>query len=345
MNDLDVLKNSEIFSVLSNDDEKLLDSKKPSPIFNYSYDSCNEFLNKIHLNCEIYKIAVDDCATNLINDVFDNNVDDDTLVVISEMEHPSVSTNAYCSKNLLILSKKDINEFNIEKILDEYKRLNLKKIFLCIIGTNADFGEVISNSFFMRLKNSLRTIPHKMMIDDCQSLGIISRNYDIFDYIIGTAHSIIKKFDMGILIYKQDERRYGKDAYNWMEEYVTKLNCFIPKLKYYSFEFNTKMKDIFSALLATGKVILYDSAPHIFALKIIDTLKIDEKDIKKLSSYNIFVSIPLDKKSFNIRFRISEILIYPDDFYEGLEYLYSILTKEYPYLCFEDYERIECDRY
>jgi len=41
------------------------------------------------------------------------------------------------------------------------------------------------------------------VLDDVQEMFIINRDYSQFDYIVGTIHAIIPRYDTGILIYKK----------------------------------------------------------------------------------------------------------------------------------------------
>jgi hypothetical protein len=86
----------------------------------------NEFFNRMpfcncnHLNKDLsFEIS----ATTFINKLFETYVDDDTLVISSDSEHPNVRKNIDKCKNVIILNHyTDIRGYQIDKIIGESKR-------------------------------------------------------------------------------------------------------------------------------------------------------------------------------------------------------------------------------
>lgn len=338
MNDLILNNNST--QLFTPDEYELLNTRKSPAIPNYSYDSCKTALKIISLNDE-YKVYVDDNETTLIKQVFSKNVDDDTLVVISYKEHPSVDMCAYCCKNLLVLNENDIDTLNVDKIINTYNKLKLKKIFVAIIGTSFCYGCWTPDTLFIKIREKTKDIPCRIMVDDAQSLFAINRCYRLFDYILSTGHVLIKNFDMGILITNHIEEDYGKDAYNWMEEYLQRLDIMIPKLKMYNFEFNTRMKDLFSLVLSTGKVSVIQTVPHVFCLKVNGKCDFTEEEIEILKDkYYILVFDQNKPEDFTIRIRVADVL-QSSKFRDGIIYLMSLLCRKYPELSYYDNKRLE----
>lgn len=338
MNDL--ILNNNLTQIFSSDEYELLNTNKSPAIPNYSYESCKTALKIISLNDE-YKVFVDDNETELIKQVFSKNADDDTLVVISYKEHPSVDMCAYCCKNLLVLDENDIDTLNVDKIIKTYNELKLKKIFVAIIGTSFCYGCWIPDTFFIKIREKTKDIPCRIMIDDAQSLFAIKRCYKIFDYILSTGHVLIKNFDMGILITNHTEEDYGKDAYNWMEEYLQRLDIVIPKLKMYNFEFNTRMKDLFSIILSTGKVTVMQTVPHVFCLKVNEKCNFTEEEIELLDKkYHMYVFDQNISEGFTIRIRVADVL-QSNNFKDGVIYLMNLLYKKYPELNYNDTLELE----
>lgn len=303
---------------------RIIKTPKSLPIKNYSKQACNDLLNISGLDNE-YRVYVADSATYLIKEVFKNNCDDDTLVVISYKEHTAVKTEAYKSKNLLVLTKEDIQEFNTTKIIETFNKSNLSKIFIALIGTGFTDGTWIPDTYFIKLKSDLSGVPHKIMIDDCQSMFLINHNYKLFDYVITTCHALVKEFDMGVLFTRTDES-YGIDAYNWVGEYLNRLGLLIPKLKDNTLYYKTRMKDIFQFLLSKNLIEIIDSVPHIFAIKVHKKCDFTSEEIKKLDSLHIQIFDNFHENDFIIRFRLADSM-QDTNFKESILYCYDLLTR------------------
>jgi hypothetical protein len=98
-------------------------------------------------------------------------------------------------------------------------------------------------------------------------LFLVPRDYTIFDYVISTAHALIRRWDMGLL-WSKTEETFGGKYYNWLDGYIyllSKMQDLQVKLSYFSFV----MKEEFLEFLSYPYIeLIPDSVPHIFSLKI-----------------------------------------------------------------------------
>lgn len=153
-----------------------------------------------------YLVRMSSCATNLIDELFAKYVDDDTLVVSTDLEHPNVRENLKKVPHLLTLKVNDCtfqNQEAIAQVLNE--AINHKRVFLYFIGmTNQGLSET-SMMFHAKLKTLLTKtgIEHVYVYDDVQGMFYLPRDYSIFDFVIGTAHAAVHKFELGFILYRQ----------------------------------------------------------------------------------------------------------------------------------------------
>lgn len=200
-----------------------------SKLNNNEYDTIYSRLNKNHI-ADNHVMSFDACATNIINNLFNMYVDDDTLVVTTDSEHHSVINNTNkCKHHQYIIKNFMINN----DVLANIKKY--KKVFVYIIGTFCGSGLVIPDAYLMKIKQSLvkNGVEHIFVLDAVQEMFMIPRDYSIFDYVIGTAHAIIPNLNFGILLSKKD---YDKKLYpnsNLLSTYVRCLEI-LPDITYFS---------------------------------------------------------------------------------------------------------------
>jgi len=182
-----------------------------------------------NLNIENSTIRFDESATNLINALFSEYVDKDTLVVSSILEHPSVNMNLDKIDNKILLDEYDVKTLNIKNIQKEI--LKYKKVFVYIIGTHVKDGYTTAQDLYLEIRKfcNNHNIKSTIVIDSVQEMFLIPRDYSIFDYVIGTAHAIIRNFDMGILIINNKNKEFGKPIYNWANTYLKMLELITAK--------------------------------------------------------------------------------------------------------------------
>ena len=141
-------------------------------------------------------ISFDTCATNIIDELFKKHVTDETLVITSGSEHPSVVNNLNKCKNVKVV----VNSTGLESLNFDFTKY--KNIFCYFIGLSVGDNHYMPNKIVESLQQLIKSLnmPSVFILDDVQEMFLLPRDYSIYDYVIGTAHALIPKFNTGILI-------------------------------------------------------------------------------------------------------------------------------------------------
>ena len=248
-----------------------------------------DFFNRLFMPYTLQdkQLSFEISATTFINYLFDTYVDDETLVISTDSEHPNVKKRLNTSKNTYILNlANDILTYSINKIISEAKKY--KKVFVYIIGTKNSTGEITPQEFFIQLKEAFdkNDIKYKLVIDDVQGMFLVPRDYSIFDYVIGTAHALCTGYDMGILISNQFE--FGKKAYNWGKFYLEHLDIMLKRRNKINMFKNVAI-NYYNKYINKENVLANPlSVPYIFYLKY-NNLKITEETSNRLHRLNLLI--------------------------------------------------------
>ena len=193
-------------------------------------DTQNLGLYKTH-SLDVHSIG----ATNLITQLFDYYVNDETLVVCSTYEHPALKGNLYKAKHTLQLSDDDLFRILdgdlsiVERIIDEAKKH--KFVFLYVIGMQNCLMKATPTEFYRQIKDRLtkENIPNIVCIDSVQEMFFYNRDYRIFDYVIGTGHASVKDHDIGFMMHKKELHSFNeegnvKDLYYFLKQLDVMIN-------------------------------------------------------------------------------------------------------------------------
>ena len=227
-------------------------------------DIINRFFSSLPFcNLKDYKLGFDTCATNIIDNLFKDYVDDDTLVITSGSEHKSVVANLEKCKHILKICGNG-QMFPVGNISEKLN--GFKKVFVYIIGTSNGDLQVTPNRLYRDLKTILinKDIEHKIVIDACQELFLTIRDYSLFDFIIGTAHAVINHYNMGIIISKNEQR--GIKAVNWGNEFLKGIDILV-KRKAQLYSFGNLMMSYYDRILYNDRFIIMRNTPYIFAFE------------------------------------------------------------------------------
>lgn len=264
-----------------------------------------------------YTLSFSNRATNFINELFDKYVDDNTLIIISDCEHNNVKTKAKQFSNLLEIKNLNI-DFNYVK--------TFKKVFVYFIGTQISSGIITPQSFFIDLKQFLikNKIEHKLVLDAVQEMFLLPRDYSLFDYIIGTAHSLIVNFDLGILLSKENSK-LGRNIGNKGEKLVELLKIFTSR-KYKLQSLRYLLRDHYYKYIKLGICQeIPNSIYNIFSLRI--NKKIFTQEMREaLSKYYIKLE-GIDNDIQFIRFRAQHYITNPEALILGLKTLDNLLEE------------------
>lgn len=162
-------------------------------------------------NIDSFYVEINKNATSIIDQLFNNYVQDNTFV-ISVLEHGSIINNVNKTKNHIVLTYDIIKAFDIDKLITAYNNSGCANLF--IYGAGIIESNIIPQSFYLSLKNRLveEGIPHFFVLDDVQGMFVVPRDYQIFDCITFTCHSLIPHYNSGIVLSKKKENLGYCDA-------------------------------------------------------------------------------------------------------------------------------------
>lgn len=275
-----------------------------------------------------YTLNTASSCTELIQNLFKKHVDNDTFVVSSNYEHDSTKRCLEKVQNKLILHySEDIIKLNVDKIINEFRKSNSKKIFAYFIGTGLSTGEILPQTFFIKLKKALidNQIEHTFVLDDVHGMFITPRDYSLFDYILYTCHSWIKDYEMGMMWSKTDCG--GIQDFDKTKDYLNKLYIVISKFDKIR-QFKLVLSQFFAEELANKATFnLFDNTTqHIFTLET-HGLAFTQEDYNTLNRYLIKISEYNSIDNF-IRIRFQELISFDPEFaLEGLHMVKKILKK------------------
>ena len=262
-----------------------------------------------------YTLSFNDRATTFINELFDLYVDNNTLIIMSDCEHNNVKEKAKQFKNIL-----EVKDFKLNyEVIKQYKR-----VFVYFIGTQISSGIITPQSFFIELKDFLdqNQIKYTFILDAVQEMFLLPRDYSLFDYIIGTAHSLIVNFDLGILLSKENSklgRNYNK------EKYLVDLLEIFTSRKYKMQILKYLLKEHYYKYIQTTFEEIPNGIYNIFSLRINKKIFTQEmRDI--LSKYYIKLEGINNDVQF-IRFRSQHYITNPEALIPGIETLDNLLEE------------------
>lgn len=321
---------------------QILKAHRPEVIKNYNIDLEKSMIDRFskllpygHINYGTHEISFFEHATDIINCLFSQKVDDNTLVIVSNNEHENVIKNYIQCKNVYVLDfDTEIIPCKLDNLYAECSKY--KKVFVYIIGTQVSNGIITPQLFFETLKSwlVLNQKEHIMIIDDVHGLFIVPRDYTIFDYIIYTCHALITQFDMGILIAKRSSELVGYRYLNWGIAYLDAIEIIFNHLiKFYNFK--NIMCQYFEEEIAEKKLTLNpNTVPHIFAPEI-HRLKLNKNDFDEifyeLKKYDMRIEGGFDENGkcnsrLYLRIREGQYFTHPERLIPGLEIAKSIFN-------------------
>ena len=225
-----------------------------------------EYFNRMpccELDPDIWHLTFNTCCSNFIRELFEKHVDNNTLVISSDCEHPTVKEClSKCTHTLILNQHEDIRKFNLNKIANEVSKY--KKVFVYIIGMRNDTGEITPQSFMLALKELIKDKEHIMILDDVQGMFFMPRDYTLYDYVLGTGHVAVHNFDMGIMISKEEYP--GIQAINWGNDYLEALDIVLKRTKKLH-NFRYICNEHFARFITKDNPSQALAAPHIFYLQ------------------------------------------------------------------------------
>ena len=288
----------------------------------YFFDILRENQFRINRNSKLY---TSDCATDLINQLFDKYTQDDTLIITTGYEHPNVNKILQNKKNVLY-----INIFDIDYYFMLQKSNEFKKIFIYISGTQISTGNFIVDKYFRKLRTIFSNNEVITVLDDVQGMFILDRDYTLYDYIIGTAHSLCPYYDSGFLIQNRLDFNFGDTNSLWLEGYLQRLKIILSR-KHLLKQFFNVCYDHFNCLFKQYGIKVYDKYVYgnIFAFNL-GNVSFSDNEGKSLFNKRIFLHTPIDitnkHSGSSIKIRAQEFMRFSECIDKGVPYLELLLN-------------------
>lgn len=284
-----------------------------------------------------HNLYLHESASNFITYLFDKYVTDDTLLITSIVEHDIVE------QNIARLNRGGVDHVrmhyyngmkscNLSQIIQATQNKQYKKAFVYIIGTQITTGENTPQEFYIKLRKYLERmgIEVVMVIDDVHGMYLHPRDYGTFDYVICTAHALIRRWDMGIMWSKTKED-YGHHWGNCLKGYTDRLNMILSRVNKLA-TFSSMVYDaLFNDFNIPNVEYVTDSVSHIFSLKVSVPPRFiyTQDEVKKLSELEVQLGTQDYNKEniFYIRMRASQYITFPDLLYPAVASVKDILAR------------------
>lgn len=282
-------------------------------------------------NCEI---TVDQTETLLINKVKEKLVDENTLVVSSDQEHPSVENMVKsCSHYYIMNYVKEITMLNYSKLMEVAKDYN--KIVFIINGIKVQSGAISPQIFFTKLRQIFANKDITLILDDAQGLILTPRDYSIFDYVLATCHAIVTYYNAGLCISigKCKDKPLGvynsyvidgySEGLNPVVSRMDKMNCFKLVLDNYFYE-----SIVSSKLYITNNLDIIKSPTALYIFNLEDKHKIfSDSHNQLLKQFEIGIDGNASGAGRRyLRMRGQQFLDSPDNLLKGLKVIDEILN-------------------
>lgn len=296
-----------------------------------------EIKNRIPLGHTLDKhtLKVAKNATTFINYLFDKYLDEDTLLITSSSEHKSVCDAIIrkgrdnCRKHVVLPfrdKERTLDLLPVKKALLEHE---YKRVFVYVIGTQFLSGEITPQSLYFELKEYLLSLGIEpiMLVDDVHGIYLVPRDYGMFDYVIATAHALVRHYDMGML-WSKTEENVGEQNCMWVKGYLSILDYILQRRTKLAW-FSEAMKEEFVSYLKCS-LIEYrsDSIPNVFSIRVNckPSLIFDEEIYKEYANYE--VRLETNKENmFYITSRAQQFVTFPELLEPAVERIHKLLGK------------------
>lgn len=278
-------------------------------------------------NCNVttntHTITFGPSATYLIRKLFQNNVDENTLVVTSYHEHVNPTKIRDMYSHSYKFSTDDWKN-EIDKIVSKAVEGEYSKVFLYVIGTRISYPKYTPNEFYIEIKKKLTEagIENITVIDDVQGMFMLERDYNIADYVIGTAHALVESYDLGICVSKKGLPVYGTMTYNRCKKHIQLLDIIL-KRKEKFFKFGSMIEEAIKNIDTKCFEILKHDVPYIFSMGTNRRLINADLHTKLQDEFHLY----LDGADYNrdninanyIRFRAQQFVIRPGKILQSIK--------------------------
>lgn len=176
-------------------------------------------------------VSMNYTASQIIHALFQFYVDDSTLVITTDLEHESVNEECMKVAHHVCLPIRDLHQGQFDLSLRLVQRIirdtKIKKAFVCMLGTSHNGRFSVSNEFFVRLKKI--KCEFLLCLDAVQEIMLTPRDYSMFDYVIGTARSLVLPVNMGYCFSRKDLWVPGHFWYNWIQSFFARCDVVLSR--------------------------------------------------------------------------------------------------------------------
>ena len=314
---------------ISSDDIDYSEALKPK-----QFSSCEEqllaYMPWVGNECKDKHVHFTKSCTDAINALFKPYIEDEnSLVITTSLEHESVVKNLKKCKHVVTLDASITTLHNLLTIPEIAKQAGNKmysKVLVYVVGTYVGFGNIHSNYLVEKIQQRARMLSNDVCIvlDDCQGMFLVPRDYSIYDYVLCTSHALTS-LDSGIIFSEKDD--IGAKALEPITLLTQRLEPVI-KRREKLLMFKNIMSQYFDTYRQQFKQIeLSNSVPYIFSVDDVNRCISDDVGLE-FEKYCIMLdgrnSIS-DKRI--LRFRAMHFLFFPQHLIDGIQFFEDFIQE------------------
>ena len=269
-------------------------------------------------------------CTDAIDAIFKPYIDDEnSLVITTSLEHESVIKNLKKCKNVVTLDAGITtlhNSLIIPEIVKQAGNKLYSKILIYVVGTYVGFGNIHSNYLVEKIQQRARIMSDNVctVLDDCQGMFLVPRDYSIYDYVLCTSHALTR-LDSGIVFSEKDD--IGTKALEPATLLTQRLEPVI-KRREKLLMFKNVMSQYFDTYRHQFEQIeLSNSAPYIFSVDDVNRCISDDFGLELEKYYIMLDGRNSDSDKRILRFRAMHFLFFPQHLIDGLQFFEDFMQE------------------
>ena len=300
-------------------------------IFDSYTDHIVSLLPFCNISSNDYTVRFDVSLTAIIKKIFEQHVDDKTLIIATEREHFSASDIIEKCKNVYLLShEKEIRKNNVAGALVAAECYD--KVFLYIIGTQKGSGEITPQAPIERLIKSLKFQGKEVVAvsDDVHGWFFTPRDYSCYDYILHTAHSLATFFDLGVCIQKKNGIIVGEPIENWPKQWFETITPFVARKNKLLMFYKVMTEACFDMFASYNIDFVTYNNDNFFTLRFPKAANdiITQEEIKTLEHYQFYFDKVSGIGDYSyVAARAQQFLVEPEKLIPGVEYLNAVIKR------------------
>lgn len=280
-----------------------------------------------------YRVEIDKCGTALLEKIFERYVSKNTFVISTIESHLSVqqcvnSINPNNTYKIYTGKKEHFSNEIYTEAYEAFKKSGCTNVLILLEGVIPGFSWIIDNSVFLKFKHvfDIHNIPSILVLDDCQGIFHVNRDYEIFDAILATTHTLEIGFDMGILFTKLPHK-IGYINKTGLKNFKDKLEIIVNH-KDKANQFNGLLREYFAPFKNEYFIFPEHVSQQHFTIHLNNIKSIPSKLAIDLCSNYLFIFNETNSTSSWFRIRYHEFIIQDSNkMLEGLKKTKETLKK------------------